>query len=621
MTRQSDAIDDADEDIPAGAAAAPAASAPAAQAAPAAGGGNLTQAQIEQMLASIGPNGDGSKLTATRELVTRTIQNPAYPPTLPGGRPNPNHVPGSPPTTQVQIEVIKWVNPQTNASLTAVKYPDNTYTSQGNSTGTQTGAKSPYNEDDTRGPQNGEKREEYHNGQWVVVANPLYKPEDASKPASSSVVEVDGKRFAVTVITDPKNPNAAPTFVFTDLQTNQRVDALPTPKDAAGKTTSQLVKGGDGKQYILEIKDGQVVEPPKDSGIPVEAKPDDRFNVAGIGIVSVDKDGKTKVLIEAPKDPNVKLEHDPKTDKWYEVRINPDGTSSVTEKPVEGGKPVTVSPMGSKPTPGKVADWLWSESERLGEQAVKEGWTQQRYQAELDSRRKFAETYVAESTAERTFEQNERSRESADWRQGMTSGTSIFSAVAPGAMAQNAKMLPGNGAVAAQGFMALLALGKQFAESMGGYRPTTTIRPDGTITVGSSGGSAAALPSMSPADAASQNQNADIAANNERKAADPALTSSPMPGEWFTPGGPSDGSLMPRIGLDGGGGGPVGSVLSQPVSLPAWASAQANAPMTAAAPPAMNEPDTSYLDSVTDDPSWGSALATARDRDRIGMAA
>jgi hypothetical protein len=642
LSVRADDIDDADEQVPAGASSSSGSSASPTTAAvteaPAANSGT-NQQQLEALLAAIAPNGDTSKLRYTTATKTVNVPNPAAQERNADGTLNPDFKAGTPPTVQRQVEVRTWLNLDTNATVSAEPKADGSYAVTRNSAG-----------------------------------NKATTAEEGT--TSTTIAEINGGRYGIAAHKD-KDGNVA--YTYTDLQTGQTIAGLPAAKD---KTTTSLTKGADGKTYAIAVgPDGQIIGEPKDVGLPADAKPGtthvitagdgkiytitvdangkpgdpvdtgipantkpDVYNTPA-GLVKVDKDGTSSLIYAAPKDPNVKIDKDATTGRWHETKYDPaTGQSTVREIKPEGETTAKAPAMGQIPGPGELSAWLWAEKAKLDE-AVKNGdVTPEEAIAQMKERREFAQTVVAERDAQQKQQdaaadraQKDRAEEGANYRQGLSSGTSIYTSVAPKVMDMGAKLLPGNGAVAANGLMAMLQLGQQFAQGLAGPRPTTTVAPDGTVTVQHNPSPAAASEVARPGDPGYGATSAedlpwvrhDPLTNTPAPSQGPAFT-DPNTGAFAIPGSFVTGPTQPAVfrpppSVPGSetvtSPDQAAALVTQPTDgMPDWAQAQASQPSQPA--------PSSYGDAAqavaASDPSFAQAWAEAerrRQQAELGVAA
>lgn len=212
-------------------------------------GAGMTQQELEAII-----NGWGANLGAgdfREEVKQEDVPNPA------AYDENGQYIQGTPLTVKGPVTYRTWVKPGTNQRLTVKVNQDGTYTKvyDGADSGIKPEAQqSGTKEGDTRGPQNGPKREVYRNGQWVVEDNPLYRP-DESTTRPQTVSTNTTEPFIVTRMPDgtlktEKNPN------------------YKGPEQKPG--TVLTIKGGDGKTYLVPIDAQGNPGPARDSGVPGE---------------------------------------------------------------------------------------------------------------------------------------------------------------------------------------------------------------------------------------------------------------------------------------------------------------------------------------------------------------
>lgn len=315
-------------------------------------------------------------------------------------------------------------------------------------------------------------------------------------------IERNGDTFQVIVTKDPVTGEV--TTVINNITTGQNnVGTLPPNKsDPSNKPKQHMVKGGDGKTYIItENPDGTLTKP-VDSGIPPDAKKNEVYNVPNVGLVRVDDTGKATVIYNKPADPNVKIEKD-KNGRWVETKFDPaTGKSTVTYIKPEGVDAATSTPMTELPKDGEISSWLWEEQKKIDARVNSGEITKEEAVAEMETRLKFATTVVAERQKQDAKRKDDLDRQSGDEKARLTAATSMANTLIPEGLKMAAKGPVGTHMQGAEGVMGLLMLAQSFANRMGGVpanpqaRPTT-IAPDGTITVG--GPATPASPATPPA--------------------------------------------------------------------------------------------------------------------------
>lgn len=133
-------------------------------------GGGMGQTELEAKIAELQKQYPGLKFMgqSIKDKDVKTIKD------------------GLPVTVTTRVPVVEWRDPSTGYTLTAeVGEGGGSYTVvEDRIIDANKGDKQPSGtkEGDTRGPQNGPKREVFRNGQWVTEDNPLYKPENPTAP-------------------------------------------------------------------------------------------------------------------------------------------------------------------------------------------------------------------------------------------------------------------------------------------------------------------------------------------------------------------------------------------------------------------------------------------------------
>ena len=210
----------------------------------------MTQQELEAILGGFGTLGAGD---FREEVKQEDVPNPA------AYDENGQYIQGTPLTVKGNVTYRTWVKPGTNQRLTVKVNPDGSYTQvfSGADAGIKPDAQQAgTKEGDTRGPQNGPKREVFRRGEWVVEDNPIYRPEESTaKPQTVSTNTTEP--YIVTRMPDgtlktEKNPN------------------YKGPEQKPG--TILTIKGGDGKTYLIPIDAQGNPGPARDSGVPGESQ-------------------------------------------------------------------------------------------------------------------------------------------------------------------------------------------------------------------------------------------------------------------------------------------------------------------------------------------------------------
>jgi hypothetical protein len=368
---------------------------------------------------------------------------------------------------------------------------------------------------------------------------------------TTGTVDVNGHKFQIITRKNPVDQSI--TNEITNLTTGEKVDRLPVDKSGPGGPKTVLQKGGDGKTYAVTIDpDGNLVGFPKDTGIPPETKEAQVFNVPGIGLVRVDGKGNSALVYDVPKDPNVKVEKDPKSGRWVKITTDPrTGQTSVEAIKVQGVDASTATPMGPLPNDGEVTKWLWDQ-QALVDQRVNSGeLTREEATSEMDNRLKFAQTLVAERAKKEAREDKDRDR-----------GATLMGTIQPGvreAQTVAQRFLPGEGSgeSASRYVQAIRNRSMELARALGALPPvqpgvsrlagpppsvapdtTAAPAPVGTPTAGEPGGPPLApgpvlgdTPAPAPAPVVPDPATAAAAAAAAQAAAAPASAPPPVTAE------------------------------------------------------------------------------------------
>lgn len=394
----------------------------------------MNQQQLEAWIAQ---NGGAEGV----QFATKTInvKNPAKSPTLDDGSDNPNYDPTAPAT--IAVQVLAWTNPKTGAAIAVRPNGQDAY-----EVVEQTGAKPGASATDPAA-RNAEElqRQREKNAALPPDQDPSYETDAERRARAEAKIKEQGAAKPLSPIISTRTEKDEATGRTVTVNTHQ--DGTETRAETnVTKAPPTPTKVGSQWGYWDTTKTPPVWTPLTGApGEPVRSKPVQA------------EDGSWGTWVQASADA---------TPTWEPVQGPPAGTGAT--RPA-GVPPWTLPPPGSTPQQIiRAVNDRWNELNDLVNQGIIKP---EQAKNIFASEHATATALAADATNRASSGLTERSQDISLTTSRAGTATSIFnSPLAQNAATAGGKLIPkpGSGQVAARGLMALLQMGGQFVNQMGG---------------------------------------------------------------------------------------------------------------------------------------------------------